>query len=268
MDKHKLSASALSTFLRSPKAFFWRYIKQLEPLTLSVSSYDHDKLAGIIWAECVDRFYKGVPEAQNSSRTLQDWLEQTEGWVPPKPQEKLTKALEAWCAQYYQQFRPDDGCRTPEQSELFVENERFVGYLDGLSAERVIHEVKSTSRSPQLSEQLLKVQSSIQVKLYAVLTQATGVCIEFAWKDSPYQIFRAPVLDIRPEQLVQWEQELNALADSIYALGTDEYHYPCHTDGCTIMTKNFAGSCSYQMLCLSGITEETKIGFKPKTHRK
>lgn len=267
MERHKLSASALSLFLKSPKSFYWRYRANLEPIQQSVATYDHDKLAGIIWAAAVDRFYKGVPEAENARRTHQDWLEQTDGWVPEKAKERLTKALDMWVAQYYQQFSPDDGCRTAETSELKVENERFIGFLDGLSKDGVIHEVKSTSRSPQLSEQLLKVQSSIQVKLYAVMTKATGVCIEFAWKDSPYQLYRGPILDVTPEQLVGWEQELNALADSIYALGDDEHNFPCNTEGCTIITKNFVGSCPYQTLCLDGIKEETSIAYKPRQHR-
>lgn len=263
---HKLSASALSLFLKSPKAYFWRYKAKLEPVQMSVATYDHDKLCGTIWAQFVDRFYKGVSERENGSQAMQDWLEQTDGWVPEKARERLTKALEAWGAQYYQMFRADDGCRNG--SELHLENDRFIAYLDGLSHDRVVHEVKSTSRSPNMSEQMLKVQTSIQVKLYSVMSEATGICIEFAFKDSPYQVVRGPVVPVTLEQRLGWEHELNTLADAIYAMGDDEHNYPCHTDGCTIITKNFVGSCPYQMLCLDGITEVTQMGYKAKAHRK
>lgn len=266
MERHKLSASALSLFLKSPKAYYWRYIARLEPVQQSVASYDHDKLCGIIWAACVDRFYHGVSEQDNVKQTIGDWLEQTDGWVPEKAKDRLTKALEAWISQYYQMFSPTDGYRNG--SELYLENDRFVAYLDGLSHDRVVHEVKSTSRSPQLSEQMLKVQTSIQVKLYSVMAEATGVCIEFAFKDSPYQIVRGPIVPVTLEQRQAWEQELNALADRIYSLGTDEHNYPCHPDGCCLVTKNVVSLCQYQPLCLDGISEVTRIAYKEKEHRK
>ena len=264
MAARKLSASALSAFLKSPKGYYWSYVARLEPIQPSVGTYDHDKLCGILWAEFVDRFYKGVPEGQNLTQTLTDWNDKTDGWVPEKPRAKLTGALEAWGAQYYQMFSPDDGCRNG--SELHLENERFVAYLDGLSPERVVHEVKSTSRAPQLSEQFLKVQTSIQVKLYCVLAEATGICIEFAFKDSPYQIVRGPIVPVTAEQRAGWEQELNALADAIISLGTDPHNYPCHPDGCTIMTKNFVGQCPFSALCQD--IEGAEIGFAPRKHRK
>ena len=266
MSKHKLSASALSLYLRSPRAYYWRYITKLDPVVQSVATFDHDKICGILWAEFVDRFYKGVGEAENTDKLFQDWQEQTQGWVPPKVSERLTTALQAWATAYYQMFNPTDGCRNG--SEKLVENDRFVGYLDGLSHDLIIHECKTTSRAPQLSEQLLRVQSSIQIKLYAVMTKANGVVIEFSFKDSPYQVFRAPMLPITQQQREHWEQELNALADSIYALGTDEHNFPCHPDGCTIISKNFVGLCPYQSLCLDGLTEVTAIAFKTKEHRK
>ena len=261
----KLSATSLSCYLESPKQFYWRYIKRLEPLCLSVADFDHDKIAGTLWSEFVDAFYRHVPEKENIERMRADWDAQTEGWCPEKLKERLTKALHAWAALYYQQFSPDDGVRNG--SEKRVENERFIGYLDGLSPdETVIHEVKSTSRSKSVSEQLWKVQNSIQVKLYAVLTKAQGVMIEFAWKDDPYDIFRAPVLPITEEQLRYWEQELNALADGIYALGSDPHNYPCHSDGCNLITKNFIGLCNYQSLC-AGI-EGAEIAYKAKESRR
>ena len=263
--RSKLSASSIALFLKSPKAFYYRHIALLEVSMKSVGSFDHDKLLGSIWADAVDRYYKGVPEKANTERTLKDWQEQTDGWVPPKTQARYTAALENWLTTYHQEFDPKDGVRNG--SEKRVENERFVGYLDGLSADHTtLHECKSTSRSPQISEQLWKVQNSIQVKLYAVLTGADGVVIEFAWKDAPYGIYRAERLAITKEQRVAWEQELNSLADHIYSLGDDPNNYPCNPDGCCLVTKNYVGMCQFQALCAK--IEGAEIMFGPKVNRR
>lgn len=264
----KLSASALNTYLKSPKQFYWRYIAKLEPLQLSVSNFNHDAICGTIWAETVDRFYAGVNEKDNLSLTINNWLEQTNGWVPDKAKDKLTKALESWTSQYYQMFSPDDGVRGKGKSELFMENERFLGYLDGLSDEGVVHEVKSTSRSPQLSGQLWKVTNSLQVRLYAVLAKATGVRIEFAFKDAPNALFRGLETPVTPEQLKGWEQELNSLADYIYSLGDDINNYACHPDGCCLVTRGITSMCQYETLCDMGLDEYTRVGFKAKARRK
>ena len=264
-QKKKLSASAISLFLKSPKAYYWRHIAQLESAIRSVQSFDHDKILGTVWSSAVDRFYKGVKEQTNIDLTLVDWHTQTDGWVPYKTQERYTNALQSWLNTYHQEFDPKDGVRNG--SEKFVENERFLGYLDGLSHDgRIIHECKSTSRSPQISEQLWAIQHSIQVKLYAVLTGAEGVVIEFAWKDSPYGIFRAPVMDISAEMRTEWEQELNKLHDLITSLGDDPNNYACHPQGCCIISKNFASMCSYSSLCSNEIGAE--IMFKPKVNRR
>lgn len=266
--RRKLSASALNTFLKSPKAFYWSYIARLEPIAPSVATYDHDKICGIIWAQFVDRFYKGVGEEENVRTTLADWDTQTDGWVPEKAKLKLTNALTTWGRTYYQMFNPEDGARTATGSELFVENDRFLGYLDGLSADGIVHEVKSTSRSPQLAGQLWKVQNSIQVKLYAVLTQAKGVCIEFAFKDPPNAIFRGPVLEVTEGQRKCWEHELNALADFIYSLGDEPCNYPCHPDGCCLVTKGITSMCQFETLCSDGLNDVNSIAFKERQRRK
>ena len=266
-NKHKLSASALNTFLRSPKAYYWQYIAKLVPVQSSVATYDHDKICGVLWAEFVNRFYNGAEETPNRKTLLDEWYQQTEGWVPEKARERLTKALESWSTTYYQLFNSDDGVRGKNKSELFVENERFLGYLDGLSDDGVVHEVKSTSRSPQLAGQLWKVQNSIQVKLYCVLANATGVRIEFAFKDSPYAIYRGPETPISVEQRKGWEQELNTLADKIYSLGDDPNNYPCHPDGCCLTTKGVTSMCQYEALCDMGLNDITKMGYKAKTRR-
>ena len=265
MPRHKLSATALSTFLESPRQYYWRYIKRLEPIQQSVSTFDHDRIAGILFSEFVDRFYRGIAEQENAKEMLAKWDEQTFGWVPEKVKDRLTEAMKAWSAIYYTEFSPSDGVRNG--SEKRVENERFVGYLDGLSPdEKIVHEVKSTSRAKMLSEQLWKVQHSIQVKLYTVLTKAEGVLIEFAYKDVPYSIYRAPVMAVTEGQRDKWEKELNALADSIYALGDNPDHYPCHPDGCCITSKNFSSICQYFALCTE--VPGASIAFKPKEHRK
>jgi hypothetical protein len=266
VERHKLSASALNTFLKSPKSFYWRYKAKLEPIQQSVATYDHDKLCGILWAQFVDRFYRGTGERNNTQVTLNDWYEQTDGWVPEKARDRLTKALETWASQYYQMFTPEDGCRNG--SELHLENDRFQAYLDGLSHDKVVHEVKSTSRSPVLSGQLWKVQNSIQVKLYCVMAEATGICIEFAFKDTPYALFRGPVLEVTEAQRKGWEKELNGLADYIYSLGDDINNYPCHPDGCCLVTKGITSMCQYEPLCTDGLTDVTKIAYKNKERRK
>jgi hypothetical protein len=265
--KHKLSASALNTFLKSPKSYYWQYVARLVPAQASVVTYDHDKICGILWAEFVNRFYSGQDETLNCNQLLADWNEQTDGWVPEKAKARLTTALETWSRSYYQMFNPKDGVRGKDKSELFLENDRFLGYLDGLSDAGVVHEVKSTSRSPQLAGQIWKVQNSIQVKLYCVLAQAKGVCIEFAFKDSPYAIYRGQETSVSSSQLLSWEQELNKLADYIYSLGDDPSNYPCHPDGCCLVTKGITSMCQYELLCTDGITDITRYGYKQKTRR-
>ena len=262
--KHKLSASALSCFLESPKAYYWRYHARLEPLALSTSNFDHDKICGILWADWVDKFYKSVPEADNTKRMLSEWDSQTDGWVGKTTKDKLTEAMKTWASLYHERYSPKDGIRNG--SEKFVENERFLGYLDGLSHDgKIIHEVKSTSRAKSVSEQLWVVQNSLQVKLYAILTGADGILIEFAWKDLPHDIWRSEMLKISKEQRTGWEKELNALADKIYSLGEDENNYPCHPQGCCIVSKGFTSICGYQSLCCKVIGAE--ISFKEKSRR-
>jgi len=256
----KLSASALNTFLQSPRKFYWSYVKRLAPVSLSVGSFDHDKILGTLWSEIVDRFYKGSPEQENTSKFLEAWQEQTIGWVPDKTRDKLTEAAMSWINTYYQMYDPKDGIRNG--SEKFVENDRFLGYLDGLSHDLILHECKSTSRAKSVSEQLQKVQSSIQVKLYCVMAEAIGVRIEFAYKDPPYGIYRSEVMPVTPEQRKEWEQQLNVLADYIYSLGEDENNYLCAADSCSIITKNWTSVCEFQPLCL-GI-EGAEIAFQPR----
>lgn len=266
-ERHKLSPSAISTFLKSPKSFYYRYKVGIEPIQQSVTTFDEAKLCGQLWSEFVDYFYRGTSEEENTTRMLTAWQEQTQGWVPEKAKDRLTKAMESWAASYYQMFRPDDGVRIA--SEVKVENDRFQGYLDGISADKVIHEVKSTSRSPQLDGQLWKIQRSIQVKLYSVLAEATGICIEIAFKDPPYAIYRSQVLDVTKAERDTWEAELNGLADYIYSLGDDPNNYPCNPDSCCLVTRGVTSMCSYFPLCSDGLTDENRIAYKDRqTNRK
>lgn len=263
--KHKLSASALSLYLKSPKAYYHRYIAKLEPAMQSISSFDEAKLIGILWAEYVNRFYTGVDESANHKQMLADWNDKSEGWVPDKIKAKLTSALETWATTYYQLFSQDDGVRGEGKSELFLENKRFLGYLDGLSDDGIVHEVKSTSRSPQIAGQLWRVQNSLQVKLYCVLAKAKGIRIEFAYKDTPYAIYRSEPIQVTKEQVKRWEKELNTLADHIYSLGDDPNSYICNSDSCCLATKGGTWMCSYAPLC-EGISG-AEIAFKEKTRR-
>lgn len=262
---HKLSASALNTFLKSPRQFYYQYVLRLEPLSPSISTFDHDKVFGSLWSEYIDRFYKGISEKENSELTMKLWLDKTEGWVPDKIRDVKTKAFEELMPQYYQMFSPDDGCRTAEKSELWIENDRFCGRLDGISDEGIIHEVKSTSRSPNLTEQLWKVAHSTQVKLYCVIMDAKGYCIEFGFKDKPFQVFRGPVETVTAEQKQGWEKGLNSLADYIYSLGDDINNYPCSPDGCCLTTKYMVSMCPFAALC-DGV-EGAEIAFKKREHR-
>ena len=261
---HKLSASALSLFLKSPRAFYWRYKAGLEPVAPSVTTYDHDKVCGLVWSEAVERFYMGVPEQENTRVTLSTFDTQTDGWVPSKAKERLVNALTAWCSAYYQQFSPEDGVRT--QSEVYLENDKFLGFLDGLNEKGVVHEVKSTSRSPQLSGQLWRVENSIQVKLYCVLADASGYQIEFAFKDSPHALFRAPVVEVSTEQKRGWKQALDNLADYIYSLGDDPNNYVCNSDSCCMASKGVTSLCQYMPLCDQ--VPGAEIAFKPRESRR
>lgn len=259
---NKLSASALSSYLESPRKFYWSYVRRIEPAIQSMSNFDHDKILGTIWSAVVDRFYKGVEESQNLQLATTAWFDQTHGWVPEKSQQKYLDCLTSWLNSYHQLFNPKDGVRNG--SEKFVENDRFLGYLDGLSHDLVIHECKSTSRAKSVAEQLTKVQHSMQVKLYAVMVKATGIRIEFAFKDTPYGIFRSEILPVTTEQLSEWEQGLNKLADHIYSLGDDINNYVCAADKCSIVTKNFCRVCEFQPLCEK--LEGAMIGFKSRVN--
>lgn len=262
---HKLSASALSTYLKSPKAYYMRYIRRLDPIAQSVANFDEAKLVGVLWSEWVDRFYKGVEEDKNTDLMLDKWTEQSNGWVPDKTSSKLVLAMESWATEYCTKFSPDDGVRNG--SEKLVENERFLGYVDGLSHDGLtLHENKTTSRAMSMSDQLLKYQMSLQIKLYAVLTGATGVILDIAFKDPPYGVYRAPRYAFKEGEVAAWEKGLNKLADFIYGLGDDPDNFPCFGDNCSLISRGMNSVCAYQPLCL-GI-EGAEICFKPKEHRK
>lgn len=252
----KLTASAISDYLESPKKFYWRYVYRngnskfggVEPSQRSQAAFDHDLLIGSCWAEFVDAFYR---KGDCTAPRLK-FLRESEGWLNERIRQQYNEAFIACQNSYYTQFSPDDGARNG--SELRLENDRFLGYLDGLSPDGIIHECKMTSRAPSQEVQLWRIENSIQVKLYAVLAKAKGVRIEFAYKDAPNVVWRAQVREISSTQRYQWEQELNALWQVIE--GHRHFHdpcnydsYPCHPNGCTLVTKRFVGACPYRLLC-------------------
>lgn len=262
MNRRKLSASGIQTFLSSPRAYYFRYIMGIEPISPAGAS-SPDALVGSLFAEYTDRFYKGMGEAENTKRLLTDWDEQTAGWVPTKLKMYLTAPLTAWAGLYYQLYSADDGCRNG--SEKRVENDRFVGYVDGLSHDRILLELKTTSRARSLQDQIWAFQRSLQVRLYCVLTEATGIRIEMAYKDQPYALHRADVIPVTAEERKRWEVELNTLADTIVGLGDNPDSYPCHTKGCNIFSRNYTSACAYQALCEYGCTPEILTGYQERT---
>lgn len=240
----------MSAFLESPKSFYWQYIAKgtgVVPRQRSVAAYDHDLCFGTRWAEFVDEFYQNKPH-----RTASGLDRDLTGWVPDKLKQQYLLNFVALQNNYVSSFSPNDGVRTPATSELRVESDRFVARLDGLSADGIIHECKATSRAPSLDTQLWKVENSVQVKLYAVLTGADGVRIEFAYKDAPNIVFRAPVKCITADERRRWLTELGALADAIdYCIEADPGDgsaFVCHTD-CTLVTKRYVGACRWKLLC-------------------
>jgi hypothetical protein len=247
----RLTASAISLFLKSPRAYYWAYVHKngrgVEPPP-SMQDYSHDLVFGQLWGEFVSAFYLSRYAVMDQD-WLREWRTRTDSWVDDKTQERYAATLTSLILDYQRQFSIEDGARTADSSERKIENERFYGYLDGISTDGIIHECKTSKRSPDLNEQLWRVQNSIQVKLYAVLTRANGVRIEFAFKDAPVQVFRAPLLAITSEQRETWERQLNTLHAAIASMGTDAANYPCHPDGCTLITKGFVGRCKYRMLC-------------------
>ena len=123
--KYKLTASAISAFLKSPASYKWAYLAEngrgLEPPP-STQYYSHDLVFGQVWGEYVGAFYARAayyPDAHFIQRTL-PWCDRT-------LQAKYCDALLGLVESYAQQFSPDDGARTPDSSERRIENERFYG---------------------------------------------------------------------------------------------------------------------------------------------
>ena len=260
----KLSPSGIVDYLRSPKYFYWSRVynngEGLEPLEPSVTRYDHDKIFGQVWAAFVWRFYLGTFSEDNLLQAREEWYEMTRGWVPEQTQAKYTGILNNLVADYYTQFSQVAGVRTA--SEQWFENDFLRGRVDGINSAGIVHEVKTTTRSPQLAEQLWRVENSIQVKSYAVLAKAEGVQIEFAFKDAPQVTWRAPVKTITEEQRRGWHEELRLLTSQIYEYASCGNLYPCNPDGCCFVSKNFVRMCPYKPLCdgdMSALKE-----FKPR----
>jgi len=288
----KLTASAISAYLESPKSFYWRYVHRqpgaafagVEPSQPSQAAFDHDLLIGTCWAEFVDAFYKAKDKTSLDSLTNaltgphQKFLDKSQGWLSEKVRQQYSAAFIGCMNSYFAQFSPGDGARYQGEvdmahvvnqvggadgygSELVLENDRFRGTLDGLSHDGIIHECKMTSRAPSTEIQLWRIENSIQIKLYAVLAKAKGVRVEFAYKDAPNVVWRAPVREITDGTREMWQTELESLGDSILDVvdqaqfsesvnGPMAHRYfPCHPNGCTLVTKRFVGQCPYKLLC-------------------
>lgn len=250
----KLSPSAITTFFDSPAKFYWRYLYQgrgLESLEKSEQNYDHDLVVGGAWSAFVHRFYQGMLLEENRDATLAEWMKGSEGWVSPKVRGQYTDVLSTLAEKYYTKFSPDDGVRSL-MSEQEVSNELFYGTPDGVSSEKVIHECKLTTRAKSLTAQYeIKYLHSIQIKVYAVILQATGACIELAFKDNPPEIIRMPVEPIAKETLDKWSAELAELHSAI----TNMKLYPCNPAGCSIVGKYSLSLCPFKGLCDGKILE-------------
>jgi hypothetical protein len=156
-------------------------------------------------------------------------------------------------------------------SELWVEDDTFCGILDGLSADKVIHEVKLTGNSNGTADRVWNVQHSTQVKIYAFLTDAKGVLVELAYKDAPYGIYRAPVLEFTAAQKFLWRRQYTVLADFINGLkkdftpGTIPGEYPCTAENCNMVTRGGSSPCVWRELCDGH--DECMVFFEPRKER-
>ena len=267
MPKRKYSPSALTTFLESPRRYHYRYILGLEPLVLTQQGYGHDLRWGTVWASFVERFYNRVPEKENRAATADEWLAAIDQiqWLPSgeKVQLQYSEALLKLVDLYYSRYSPDDGVRL--KSELYLENDFLYGTLDGLGEGNIIHECKGTKRAKSLDAQHKKYLFSIQTKCYAVLTQAKGIRIELAFKDAPYDILRYDTVDVTAEMLAQWERELRDLCSGIDQMES----FPCHPQGCAIVSPRFVSECEWQPLCDGQISEsDIPLFYKRRTNNR
>jgi hypothetical protein len=100
-----------------------------------------------------------------------------------------------------------------------------------------------------------------------VLACARAVCIEFAFKDPPYALYRAARVAIGAEQRMTWQAELETLARYIQSLGDEPSRYPCHPDGCCLTTARTVSMCPYQILCQEGLNDSNRIFFRNRSPR-
>ena len=268
----KLSYSAIADFLKSPAYYWWRHkyvhpehpgTRGIIPLDLSMTRFDHDRIFGQVWATFVHRFYAGVEFHVNAEQSHALWATEASGWLDGREFKRLDNALTNLMLDYNLRFSADDGVRTPDTSEMWLENDTFCARLDGLSADGIIHECKATKHAVSLTAQLDKYRYSLQAQLYAVLTDAKGIRIELAFKDEPHEVYRDQVVPYKREQVEQWRIGLNSLAQAIERVGDT---FPCHSEGCNIVSKRYASLCPYQTLCQGHM--EYLAWFKPRVEAK
>ena len=238
-----LSPTAISCYLKSPKLFYWQYVRNIVPKELSADRYDHDKIFGNIWSEYVDGFYK--KRADILELAVARWRVETEGWLATKERGSYEKSLLALANCYQNSYNPDDGMRS-QGSELELKTNDWHVVLDGLGDGHVIHECKATSRAQSLKEQVWKYQNSIQARMYAVVTDAAGIVIELAFKDSPHQVFRAPIREFTTEEKLRWLNEFTDLRNEIFR---PERDYVCNVEACGFTSKYRTSICPYRELC-------------------
>jgi len=258
----KLSPTAVSTYLKNRRQFFWNYIfvhpehpntVGIIPTDKSQDRYDGDLVFGDVWAKFTHRFYNRTEQTENVSLSLYEFEQGVAGWMLPKDKKRFTEALGALADYYYRTFDPQDRFA----SEVRIETEQWVGRLDGWMDGKVIHECKATSSAGSLIEQVRCLQNSVQSRLYAVMTRARGICYELAFKDT-HVVYRAPVYEFDPESVVQWDKEFSDLRLEILSRET----WMCNFDRCNYATKRAKVVCPYRELC-----EGSKdfSGFVPRT---
>ena len=72
--------------------------------------------------------------------------------------------------------------------------------------------------------------------------------MEFAYKDPPYDIFRAPAWPITVEMRTEWEAELTAIRLGMLNCIKENY-FLCNPAGCNIVVKKGTWPCAYKSLC-------------------
>lgn len=254
-----VDATDIAAFLKSPKMWYWQRLYNGTGIVPAKPNIHF--VFGSLWSEFVADFYAQQPEGRGQAETASVYITRFMAMTkdfPAKERDPLTKALEALIPKYYQNFSPDDGVRTESEVE-FVWN-GFCGRVDGEGVEWAQlldnppvkaadgHECKATSRAASLADQVWYYQNSIQIKLYAVARQWDSVVIELAFKDPPYDIFRAPAMTITADMRADWQAELTLIRLAMINC-IRENNFLCNPQSCNIVGKRGTWMCDYKPLC-------------------